>query len=129
MSRSGYTEDCEYLELYRNSVERALKGKRGQKFLRELAEAMDTMAVHELHAGTVLDAEGGVCAMGTVCIKRGLEIVPEFDDPWVVAEYLGITKSMASEIAWINDEANLRNETPSERWTRVRKWVEDNLQK
>ena len=38
MSRSGYTDECEYLDLYRGKVERAIKGKRGQKFLQELAQ-------------------------------------------------------------------------------------------
>lgn len=43
MSRSGYVDDCENLELYRATVERSIKGKRGQAFLRELAAAMDAM--------------------------------------------------------------------------------------
>lgn len=30
MSRSGYSDDCEYLDLYQANVDRALTGKRGQ---------------------------------------------------------------------------------------------------
>lgn len=43
MSRSGYVDDYEYLELYRASVERAIRGKRGQAFLRELAKVLDSV--------------------------------------------------------------------------------------
>ncbi len=38
MSRSGYQDDCEGLNLYRGTVRRAIRGKRGQAFLRELAD-------------------------------------------------------------------------------------------
>jgi len=37
MSRSGYTDDYEHMGLYRKEVENAVKGKRGQSFLKQLA--------------------------------------------------------------------------------------------
>jgi hypothetical protein len=33
MSRSGYSEDYEHMELYRANVDRTLAGKKGQAFL------------------------------------------------------------------------------------------------
>ena len=38
MSRSGYSDDCETMGLWRGAVERAIYGKRGQTFLREMAD-------------------------------------------------------------------------------------------
>ncbi len=41
MSRSGYTDDCDEseLNLYRGSVMRATRGKRGQEFFKALVAA------------------------------------------------------------------------------------------
>lgn len=37
-----------------------------------------------------------------------------------------IAEAMAKEIVWVNDEAGW-NETPEQRWIRVRKWVGDHI--
>jgi hypothetical protein len=128
MSRSGYSDDCENLELYRASVERALKGKRGQAFLRELAAAMDAMLEKALIAGELITPEGDCCAIGTVCKARGVDVSKvNYDDPDSVARAIGVARSMAAEIEYENDEGSRRAETPAERWQRMRKWVNDNL--
>ena len=62
MSRSGYTEDCDNLTLYRQTVANALRGRRGQAFLRELLEALDALEVKELITGVLKDDSGGICA-------------------------------------------------------------------
>jgi len=125
MSRSGYSEDCENLELYRNAVERALKGKRGQKLLREMAAAMDAMPEKVLIADELIDAEGDCCAIGVVCKARGLD-VSKVDplDRESVANLIGVAPSMAAEIAYMNDEWADHSETPQSRWIRMRKWVD-----
>jgi hypothetical protein len=43
-----------------------------------------------------------------------------------VGKAFGISRSLACEIAYENDEARSR-ETPAERWTRMRAWVDKNL--
>lgn len=128
MSRSGYVEDYENINLWRGAVERAIKGKRGQQFLREMAEALDTMPTKRLVRDALIDPTGEVCAIGAVCRARGLDVSGvEVYDPAHVAMAVGIATALAAEIEYINDEANYRTETPEQRWERVRKWVSEQV--
>ena len=69
MSRSGYSDDWDIGDnsgwLYRGAVERAIKGKRGQAFLKEMLAAMDALPEPKLIAEE-LEQEGAVCAIGSV---------------------------------------------------------------
>lgn len=128
MSRSGYSEDCENLELYRASVERAIYGKRGQAFLKELAAALDAMPEKVLIRGELVDEHGGVCAIGAVCKARNLDVINvNYDEPEQVAKLIGVARSMAAEIAYMNDERGRFSQLPSERWKMMREWVNENL--
>jgi len=137
MSRSGYSDDLGWseLNLYRANVDRALAGRRGQAFLREMLAAMDALPEKRLIAyyfhvkpEDVKEwgpKECGVCAIATVGLARGLDMSdlrPETEPYWV-AKRFGIAKPMAAEIEYINDEANPSPETPEERFRRVRNWV------
>ena len=139
MSRSGYSEDnygnwrsiC-----WRGAVESALRGKRGQAFLRELADAMDAMPKKQLVTG-VLESDGEVCTLGVIAKARGVQAKnPEFMDE--AAELLDIAGAMAREIVHENDDAGeyancnpqtgrYEPETPEQLWVRMRKWVEIQL--
>lgn len=130
MSRSGYSEDCENLELYRKSVENALKGARGQAFLKELATLMDAMPEKILIANEVISETGQCCTAGVVCKARGLDVSHielDYGDGEDLAKLLGIARCMAAEIAFMNDEWGSASETPAERWVRMRKWVAENI--
>lgn len=139
MSRSGYEDgDCnEYnnsVDLWQQAVTRALLGKRGQAFLRELAEALDALPVKRLVANQ-FEASGEVCALGAIAARRGVDmsdIDPEDEGYWisqVVGGRLGIARSMAAEIMFQNDECwdAPRDETPEHRYERMRRWVGDLL--
>lgn len=130
MSRSGYSEDyddTDLLNLYRGSVARAIRGKRGQAFLREMATALDAMPVKELIADEIVDENKRVCAIGAVALARGTDVSRlDIHDGDQVAARFGIARSMACEIEYENDEAG-DMETPTERWTRMRQWVNDQL--
>lgn len=137
MSRSGYTDDSENLGLWRGAVERAIRGKRGQAFLREMADALDAMPARELIAGEVVRDETHVCAIGAVAVARGMEVSSlDIYDGESVGKAFGVAKALACEIAYENDEFRALStrdadghwqrspdETPSERWTRMRAWV------
>lgn len=129
MSRSGYVEDCDNLELYRAAVDRALRGKRGQSFLRELVAALDVMPEKVLIAGELINGAGGCCAIGVVCKARRMERIEDIDyfDPDSVARAIGVAGSMAAEIEYMNDEEGSVCETPAQRWVRMRKWAADNI--
>lgn len=133
MSRSGYSDDCDEagrLNLYRGTVDRALSGKRGQAFLRELAAALDVMPEKKLIEGELINAQGECCAIGVVCKARGIDVSKvECEDPKSVAQAIGVAKAMAAEIAYMNDEYYWHEgkEDPAARWTRMREWVDSKL--
>lgn len=125
MSRSGYDDDIDQWAMirWRGAVESALRGQRGQGFLREMLAALDAMEAKELIAGD-LEREGAVCAIGAVGRARGLdmrEIDPEDSDS--VADEFDIAAAMAREIVWLNDEGGRASETPRMRWERMRTWI------
>lgn len=124
MSRHGYVEDLDIdiLNLYRGTVSRAMRGRRGQAFLRELAQCMDAMPEKVLIADE-LQNEDGVCSIAVVCRARCIDMSTiDYEDPQQVADAVGIAKSMAAEIEYMNDEWS-PSETPEQRWVRMRKWV------
>jgi hypothetical protein len=130
MSRSGYSDDYEHMNIYRATVERSINGKRGQAFLRELASAMDDMPVKRLISNELVTEQGDVCAIGVVCKKRGLDANIDVEDRDQVARLVGISPSMAAEIEFENDEGYpAYKETPEEKWTRMRKWVDEQIRK
>ncbi|MBU9502883.1 hypothetical protein KTE68_22285 [Burkholderia multivorans] len=137
MSRSGYSDDCENVELWRTAVRNAIRGKRGQAMLRELAAALDAMPEKRLITAELQDADGDFCALGVLGSVRGLDlkgIDPE--DREAVAAAFNIAPALAAEIVFENDEngdhwdhalGERVFETPEERWTRMREWVRSNL--
>jgi hypothetical protein len=130
MSRSGYSEDYDLdnwnLIRWRGQVASAIRGKRGQAFLRELIEALDAMPEKRLIAHE-LRQDGEVCALGSVGVKRGVEL--EKLDPVdydTIAGVFGIAHQLVQEIEWINDEGRYYK-TPEERWQYMRAWAAENL--
>jgi len=103
MSRSGYCDDGENnweMICWRGAVSSALRGKRGQSFLKELAQAMDAMPVKRL-VTEELQAEGEFCTLGVVGNARNLDMsVIDPDDSDVVAEKFGLAEAMVREIVW-----------------------------
>ncbi len=125
MSRSGYSEDCENLELYRASVASAINGKRGQAFFRELKESLDALPNKRLIDGVLVSADGECCAMGAIAIKRGEDTSGV--DPYErdqIGKMFNIAPSLAAEVAFVNDdEWSGGDATPELRYERVYKWV------
>jgi len=131
MSRSGYREY--YMDdpleggRWRGMVASAIRGKRGQTLLRELADAMDAMPVKELIADELQEGDK-VCALGVVGQKRGIDMAKlDPEDSELVAQKFDIATCLAQEIVYINDECCYAPETPKQRWKRVRAWVSRQL--
>jgi hypothetical protein len=129
MSRSGYSDDCDNWSMirWRGAVNAAIKGKRGQAFLRELIAALDALPEKKLIAHELEEA-GEFCALGAVGKCRGMD-VKNIDphDPERVAKSFGISTALTREIVFMNDEATYRLETPDSRWSRMRAWAEGEL--
>lgn len=133
MSRSGYTDDCDepwQFALWRGTVTSAIRGKRGQAFLKEALAALDALPEPTLIPNN-LAAKGSYCTLGAVGRARGTAMpdggeYDEYDDndnQDAVAALFSISRPLASEIMWMNDDAGPCNETPRARWERMRKWI------
>lgn len=146
MSRSGYTDDCWDCDegsqwrmiRWRGAVKSAIRGKRGQAFLRECLAALDAMPEKRLVPSSFQRADGEVCVLGAVAKHRGrLSSVhaislydddPEYGERDVsedVAAVLDIPRALAAEIMYENDECG--RSTPEARWHWVYGWIEGKL--
>ena len=132
MSRSVYSEDLDQWDMikWRGQVKSAMRGKRGQKFFRDLISALDTLPQQRLVSSTLKDTEGEVCALGALCAQRGIDVGAsedeyDFDADWT-AEQLDIATQLVQETVHENDEGAWQ-ETPEDRWKRMRRWAERNL--
>lgn len=131
MSRSGYgnyDDDGNYpVALWRGAVESAIRGRRGQAFLRELLAALDALPEKRLIANDLV-SDGEVCAIGAVGVARGVEMADlDPEDYETVADRFGIARALAQELFWLNDEAAYAAEAPEARYARVRRWVEEQI--
>ncbi len=131
MSRSGYSDEIDNWDLicWRGAVNSAIKGKRGQALLQEMAAALDAMPVKRLIAKEFINCNGDVCALGAVARARSIDVYdldPENREG--VARAFNIAEALAAEIFFINDsEFGYSNKGPEQRWRGVRKWVGENL--
>lgn len=147
MSRSGYVEDMDdkwALIRWRGAVASAIRGKRGQAFLREMLAALEALPAKRLVAWE-LEADGQVCAIGAVGRARGVDMKTlDPEDYDTVAGTFGINTKLAQEIVYMNDEywfwstddkgyikkdedGNHLKITPEERFQKMRTWIESNL--
>lgn len=129
MGRSGYSEiDGWELIRWRGAVASAIRGKRGQSFLREMLAALDALP-EKILITDELEKDGDVCALGSVGKARGLDMSKiDYEDPHTVAEAFGIPRALAAEIEFINDDDfGYRGTTPADRFQAVRKWIVNHL--
>lgn len=128
MSRSGYSEDLSYDDplqygRWRGVVASATRGKRGQQLLKELLVALDEMPEKKLITNSLKNSDGCYCTLGVLGEKRGLKMENlDPEDYEIVATEFGVAAPLVQEIVFMNDEWH--SETPEERWARMRKWVE-----
>jgi len=128
MSRAGYNEDIDNWQLirWRGQVASAIRGRRGQAFLRELIAALDAMPEKRLIAHE-LEANGEVCAIGSVGVRRGVDMSALHpQDPDRIAATFGIAEQLVREIEFMNDEAYWGAD-PESRWQHMRSWAAENL--
>lgn len=130
MSRSGYVDDGEFggwdLIMFRGQVASAIRGKRGQAFLRELLGALDAMPEKRLIAEELRDG-GEVCALGSIGARRGVDLEAlDPEDYDTLAGVFGVARQLIQEIEWMNDEG-VWAASPEQRWEAMRAWVVSNL--
>lgn len=129
MSRSGYSEDwgsgSEWeLICWRGAVTSAMRGKRGQAFLRELVAALDALPEKKLIKDEFETAEGEVCALGAVGKARGIDMSKLELCRESASGAFGIAEALAAEIMFENDDQfRWQDRTPEARWLHVRNWA------
>jgi hypothetical protein len=113
--------------MWRGRVASAMRGRRGQKLLREALTALDEMPVKRLIAEELVNDEGEVCLLGACGPKYGVADLDKIDpeDHDTLAARFDVAPCLIQEIEYENDEAGPygRQETPEERYERVRKWL------
>lgn len=132
MSRSGLTEDegedVLVFGRWRGAVLSAIRGKRGQAFLRELLAALDAMPDKRLIHGELQTEDGQVCAIGCVGAARGLDMkTVDVYDYEAIAKTLGVNEKLVQEVEWINDEYGRGPDGGVRRWKAVREWIVEQL--
>jgi hypothetical protein len=127
VSRACYSDDLDNWALirWRGAVASAIRGKRGQAFLREMLTALDALPEKRLIPHE-LEQYGEVCALGSVGKLRGMDmsqIDPEEYEQ--VATAFGIPECLAREIEFENDDCY--SQTPEDRYAYIYRWVERQL--
>lgn len=115
MSRSGFDNhdgdegNWGYI-CWRGAYLSALRGRRGQAFLRELIAALDAIPDKRLIKEDLIQPDSmSVCAMGAVGLARGFttekmrSIDPEDYD--AVSHMFGVNEKIVREVEYANDEA------------------------
>lgn len=136
MSRSGYSDDYDNWAniKWRGQVASAIRGKRGQQFLRDLIDALDNLPVKVLITEDLYRGQY-YCAIGAVGLKRKVNMAGlDPHDTESVAGRFDIADQLVREVVYENDECGWdygRNgrETPRQRWERMRAWAVARLNK
>lgn len=145
--------DSEWAELhqgrYEHNVKQALKGKRGQKILREMEEALLAMPEPKLIKNRFTTAKGECCAIGALVAHRfaplwgvsfaeaaarlaleededGFDEYEEADETMNQGLKAGLTQTLVWEIAYRNDDYGW-NQTDEQRWEYMLGWVRRHL--
>ena len=140
MSRSGYViDENNKSQLYRGAVRSAIKGKRGQKLLSDILSALDAMWDKKLSGDHLNNPKVFFCTLGVLGSERGLYngIVDNIDHD-ALAEIFDASPALVREIMFVNDECGSEHTclngvwkysdySASDRWARMRKWVESKI--
>lgn len=135
MRRSGYVIIDDPLELgrWRGMVASAIRGKRGQAFLRRLIAALDAMPWKGLIADKLGDEYGRICAVGAALKAAGQNLSNwEPYDHEGLGAALNIHACLVKEVEALNDFEGgpVRPWDLAEyRWARMRYWAEEHLRK
>ena len=130
--RSGLVEagelDQKDYAMWRGRVASSIRGRRGQQLLRDALAALDAMPAKRLIPEAIVE-DGDVCLLGAVANARGMPAVnlldPEDHDD--LSKKFNVAACLIREIEYVNDEEGRAEETPEERFIRVRKWIERHI--
>jgi hypothetical protein len=154
--RLNYTDEEDrpgQFALWDANVRRSIRGKSGQRELRELETALLDLPEKRLIKDALTDEEGGCCAIACYAKHKGVD-VSKFD-PEYESDEVGIAAGMPKLVAWsivaLNDITLdtvwevaegpiqrghgqykggiplVRDMTPEERYVKVLEWVRERI--
>ncbi len=130
--RISFSDDEDFpgqVDLWQGNCERSLRGKKGQRELRELHAALLALPGKRLIHGALEDESGGVCAIGAYGKRKGVDL-SRFDVD-TDTDQVGIAGGMPPLVAWkvveMNDVEFGRHVTPEQRYLKLLAWVESKL--
>ena len=117
-------EACRKLDL-----DESISSRQGQRFLRDLLDALDSLAYKLLDNMVLIGEFGEVCALGSMLVHQGIDphgISPgDFDR---IAVLLDTSVTLVEAVVTVNDERDSSQETGESRWRRVHDWATSKLQ-
>lgn len=136
MSRHGYQDDIDQKDfaMWRGRVASAMRGKRGQKMLRDLRDALDAMPEKRLVSRVLQTSDGDSCALGRLASYKGHDLTKHegddesdlFDLNTELAGLFNVAECLIQEVEYMNDDGAYK-ETPEQRWERMRRWVDRHI--
>jgi hypothetical protein len=135
MTRLYYDDDLDPSRegLVAGALRSAVRGKRGQRFIRDLVQALDALPSPELAAGALEDEDTECCcAFGAVRRFRGSDAVPLWFDPMEedltpdhLAEPFNVSETLAWAVVQVNEDGMTGNDvsTRRHRWNVVKDWA------
>lgn len=100
-----------------------MRGKRGQRLLLDMLAALDALPNKRLIAGD-FERDGEYCALGALGHMKHMDLsTVDPEEPEEVAAAFDIATPLAQEVVFMNDEAGFYNETPEQRYSRMREWL------
>lgn len=138
--RISYSDDEEdfpgQYALWQANCQRSIRGKAGQKSLRELETALLALPEKRLIADELENVDGEVCAIGALKKHRGVDVVSDPEEMEDVGIELGMPRLVAWKVVCLNDieidgvyrEGRFIPATPEERYEQVLQWVQRQIQ-
>ena len=133
MSRSGYSDDMEdtwQWIMWRGRVSSSIRGKRGQKLLKELLVALDALPEKKLAPNELQTPNNEFCALGALGNYKGFDLSDLNTSS--LANKFDVADPLIREIVYMNDEgvdnySTVNNNRDEARWKFMREWVISNI--
>lgn len=129
--RLNYSDDEDWtgqFALWEANCRRSLRGRAGQRELRELEAALLALPEKQLIHGSLTDDDGGMCAIACYAKHKGVDL--SAFDPGRASDKVGIAGGMPRLVAWrvvAENDYDLASRTPRERYDAMLEWVREQL--
>jgi len=116
---------------FAGALRKTIDGKRGQEFLKKFRDILAAMPEKKLINGEITNGRGCFCALGAALHANGVEVKEGGfgggEDYHSISTALGISPTLATQIAFVNDEVGSYYSNDYERFRAVEKWVNENI--